>query len=417
MGLETTTYIDGLVTTNPLDGDQKAAGAGHLRLLKSTIKATFPNVTGAVTPTHTELNYVDGVTSAIQTQLDAEVAARAAADALKAPLASPTFTGTVALPSTTSIGNASATEIGYLDGVTSAIQGQIDAKAALASPALTGTPTAPTATAGTSTTQIATTAFVGAAAFSAVLPSQVGNSGKFVTTDGTAASWAEAVTPTAAQVLTNKTIAYASNTLTGVQPTLVSGTSIKTINGTTLLGAGDLTVSSGLVLLAVASAASSATIDFTGIDGTYDEYLIEFQNVVPANTGTQLFFRMSTDGGSSFVATGYSYAVLNNSSTAGTPAGGVGNATTQVRLDVGGLSNASANGGISGSLRLIAPAGTSHHKAILFHNVCYDGTSYFNVVGTGVQAATSAVNAIRFYINSGNVASGLFKLYGLRKSV
>ena len=67
----------------------------------------------------------------------------------------------------------STTELGYLDGVTSAIQTQIDSKLAtatasstyapLASPALTGTPTAPTATAGTNTTQVATTAYVGTA--------------------------------------------------------------------------------------------------------------------------------------------------------------------------------------------------------------------------------------------------------------
>jgi len=41
--------------------------------------------------------------------------------------ASPTLTGTVVLPSNTSIGDVSSTEIGYLDGVTSAIQTQIDA--------------------------------------------------------------------------------------------------------------------------------------------------------------------------------------------------------------------------------------------------------------------------------------------------
>jgi len=55
------------------------------------------------------------------------------------------------------------TELNYVDGVTSNIQTQLDDKAALASPALTGTPTAPTATTGTDTTQIATTAFVQAA--------------------------------------------------------------------------------------------------------------------------------------------------------------------------------------------------------------------------------------------------------------
>lgn len=43
------------------------------------------------------------------------------------------------------------------------LQTALDAKAPLASPALTGTPTAPTAVAGTNTTQIATTAFVSAA--------------------------------------------------------------------------------------------------------------------------------------------------------------------------------------------------------------------------------------------------------------
>lgn len=58
-----------------------------------------------------------------------------------------------------------------------------------ANPALTGVPTAPTATAGTNTTQLATTAFVIGTAFSAALPSQTGNAGKFVTTDGSTASW------------------------------------------------------------------------------------------------------------------------------------------------------------------------------------------------------------------------------------
>jgi hypothetical protein len=46
-----------------------------------------------------------------------------------APIASPTFTGTVVLPSTTSIGNLTSTEIGYLDGITSSVQTQIDAAA------------------------------------------------------------------------------------------------------------------------------------------------------------------------------------------------------------------------------------------------------------------------------------------------
>lgn len=161
MGLETVIYISDFVVTNPVGAtDTKNTLDDHIRAIKTGVKNTFPNVTGAVTATQTELNimdgatlstaelngldgltasraivttaggilttsattatelgYVNGVTSAIQTQMD-----------LKAPLASPTFTGTVALPSTTSIGTVSNTEIGYLDGVTSAIQTQLDAK-------------------------------------------------------------------------------------------------------------------------------------------------------------------------------------------------------------------------------------------------------------------------------------------------
>lgn len=102
-GLETGTYISSLVSTNPTGSDDRAQGDDHIRLIKSTILSTFPNITGAVTPTHTELNYVDGVTSAIQTQIDA-----------KAGLASPTFTGTVTSPSFTVTGSSAAANGMYL---------------------------------------------------------------------------------------------------------------------------------------------------------------------------------------------------------------------------------------------------------------------------------------------------------------
>lgn len=56
MALETGTFISDLVSTNPASSDNISQGDDHIRLLKATIKATFPNVSGAVTPTHTDLN-------------------------------------------------------------------------------------------------------------------------------------------------------------------------------------------------------------------------------------------------------------------------------------------------------------------------------------------------------------------------
>lgn len=56
--------------------------------------------------------------------------------------------------------NVSNSELNYLKGVTSSIQTQLNSKATTNSPALTGTPTAPTAAKGTNTTQVATTQYV-----------------------------------------------------------------------------------------------------------------------------------------------------------------------------------------------------------------------------------------------------------------
>jgi len=95
--------------------------AGYAPTANATLTGTvtLPSDTSIGNVSATEVGYLDGVTSGIQSQINA-----------KAPSAGPTFTGTVTLPSDTSIGNVSATEIGYLDGVTSALQTQLDAKLA-----------------------------------------------------------------------------------------------------------------------------------------------------------------------------------------------------------------------------------------------------------------------------------------------
>jgi len=75
MGLESTTTIAGLVVTNPVASDPVGQADDHLRLLKNVLKTIFPGAGGVgfatpITATETELNYVAGVTSAIQTQLN-----------------------------------------------------------------------------------------------------------------------------------------------------------------------------------------------------------------------------------------------------------------------------------------------------------------------------------------------------------
>ena len=111
------------------------AGAVYDNLLLGHIEATSANI-GNVS--NTELQYLDGVTSAIQTQIDTKLASSTASSTY-APLSGPSFTGTVTLPDTTSIGNVSSTEIGYLNGATDNLQDQINSKAPIANPTFTGT--------------------------------------------------------------------------------------------------------------------------------------------------------------------------------------------------------------------------------------------------------------------------------------
>lgn len=64
MPLETGTYISDLVVTNPAHTDPLSQADGHARLIKSTIKATFPNINGAVSSTQTQ---IDGVVATVNT--------------------------------------------------------------------------------------------------------------------------------------------------------------------------------------------------------------------------------------------------------------------------------------------------------------------------------------------------------------
>jgi len=71
MALESTTYIDGLVATNPTSSDNVGDGDNHIRLVKSTLLATLPNVAGAITGTHTELNTAVALTQGATDQATA----------------------------------------------------------------------------------------------------------------------------------------------------------------------------------------------------------------------------------------------------------------------------------------------------------------------------------------------------------
>ena len=148
MALETGTYISSLNASNPASTDGLAQADDHIRLLKATIKATLPNVTGAITATQAELNLMDGVTAttAELNTLDGITSTVAELNILDGVTATAAelnitdgLTATTAELNTLDGVTATAAELNHVDGVTSGIQAQLDAlTAALAN---SGAPT------------------------------------------------------------------------------------------------------------------------------------------------------------------------------------------------------------------------------------------------------------------------------------
>ena len=369
MALESATWINELNESNPTAGDPKSQGDDHIRMLKHVLLSTFPSVTGAITPTQTEINHLDGVTSGIQTQLNT--------------------LGTV--------------------------------KADLNSPALTGTPTAPTAATGTSGTQIATLDYVNNTATSASLPSQAGNNGKVMSTDGTNASWTASLnvavvkpsaggdfaTRTATQTLTNKTLTdpnFADSSDTTKQFAL-NLTEVGT--GTQRVAAipdEDMTLFTPYArLLNTVTASNSATVDIEhAFDSTYDLYVIEGYNIVSQTNAMSLQIRLKK-GGSYLTGTVYAHRTVADAVQTG---------QTAITVDFN-ISN-SGTEEVYVRTTLVRPFQTGRSSLLTFNGANTLGNTRTSSMGS--CTTTGAVQGVRFFLASGNMVSGTFKLFGIRKT-
>ena len=224
--------------------------------------------TGAVTLTTADLT---DFATAITSPLD-----------LKAPLASPTFTGTVTIPTPTTGDNSTSA------ASTEFVVTAISTKAPLASPAFTGTPTAPTAVAGTRTTQLATTEFVLANALTTASPALTGTptaptaaagtkTTQLATTEFVATGFATLSVP-----LTTKTTAYVL--VATDKSTRISTTTGITINKD-LFAAGD-----SVIICNANTTATNITITIgTGLTCYLDGNIAAKTSLVLAARGTAAF--------------------------------------------------------------------------------------------------------------------------------
>ena len=109
MGLESASYPTQLVLTNPAGGDAKSTVDDHIRLIKTVLQTTFPNLNGAVTATPAQLNSAYSLAAA-----DAATASAAAVSATASAASADTDAATAsaaALSATASASSASASAI------------------------------------------------------------------------------------------------------------------------------------------------------------------------------------------------------------------------------------------------------------------------------------------------------------------
>ena len=178
-----------------------------------------------------------------------------------------------------------------------------------------------------------------------------------------------------------------------------------------------------LTLISTQTASGSANLSFTsGIDSTYKEYVFKFINIHPS-ANSDFAFNMSIDGGSNYNTTktttffnAFHYEAGSSSNLAYLTADDLAQGTGyQVLMAFGDL-GINADDSLSGYLHLFDPSSTTfvkHFTSITVGSNNEASPYINNDFIAGYANTTSAVNAVDFKMISGNIDSGVIKLYGV----
>ena len=159
----------------------------------------------------------------------------------------------------------------------------------------------------------------------------------------------------------------------------------------------------------------------SGIDSTYDVYVFKFIDIHPATDGATFQFQASTNGGSSYGVTttntlfqAYHNEADGNTALSYDDGDDIAQGTGFISLVRDDKLGADADQCAVGTLHLFNPSDTTFVKHYLattqsshlsdFSLQCFTA-GYFNT--------TSAINAVQFKMHSGNIDSGVIKLYGI----
>jgi len=200
-------------------------------------------------------------------------------------------------------------------------------------------------------------------------------------------------------------------------------------NGTTLLDAGaiDSGIPTGaMTLIKTLTASSSATLSFLNgtssvvFDDTYDSYVFKFYDIHPASDDRDFGFQVDVGTGTSYAQTITSTSFLAEH-TEGGSSGSLAYNTS--RDQANGTANQIIASGVgndndqacSGELTIFSPSsGTFVKHFMSTSNVAHNNQFTQNWFIAGYINTTTALTRVQFKFNSGNIDSGIIKMYGIK---
>ena len=194
--------------------------------------------------------------------------------------------------------------------------------------------------------------------------------------------------------------------------------SISSVTALGSLSSGDLNL---LATNTITSGVSSSSFT-SSIDSTYDTYLFKFINIHPASN--DIFFQVNfRDGSSAFDATkttstfgAYHGEGGGGASVFYDTSDDLAQSTNYQNLVVDSLGNGNDES-LSGEMYLFSPSSTTFVKHFVARtNIYHDSDYTFDNYIAGYCNVTAAIDGVDFKMSSGNIDSGVIKMYGLSKS-
>jgi len=186
--------------------------------------------------------------------------------------------------------------------------------------------------------------------------------------------------------------------------------------------------SGGMVLIKEQTASSSASISFVDgsggvvLDSTYPIYKFEFINIHASIDNSDFGFNGSTDSGSNYnvIKTTTDFSAYHNESDSETSLGyrtaeDLAQSTSFQEFQINYGTDNDQSG--CGFLYLFNPSSTTFVKHFISRSSNYHAADYaIDVYIGGYFNTTSAIDAIQFKFDTGNIDAGTIKLYGIKDS-